>query len=151
GLPCGGNLYWAVRAIDEMGNRGDLGSVVQGLYDCGGGMPVCGGPVEVSEPGGGSLAATLQASVAFPSPASRYATVEYAIPFARRGEELSVSVYDVFGRRIRTLIREPAKAGRFTAKWDLSTETRGRVAPGIYFLRIRLGEEGLSRGVAVIR
>lgn len=56
----------------------------------------------------------------------------------RRDEPVQLSVYDVAGRRIRTLIDGPRRAGNeLQTAWDGTDESGRRVPPGIYLARLR--------------
>jgi pimeloyl-ACP methyl ester carboxylesterase len=70
-------------------------------------------------------------------------TFEVGWPRAGPG---SVSVFDIQGRRVRSVISGPVSAGRQRARLDAST-----LAPGLYIVRARQGELTASRRVAVVR
>jgi hypothetical protein len=53
--------------------------------------------------------------------------------------EARVDLYDVRGRRVRTLARLQVIPGRYVLDWDLADERGARVARGIYFVRLELG------------
>lgn len=50
-----------------------------------------------------------------------------------------VSVYDLAGRQVRTLLARERGAGRHTANWDGADAGGRRVSAGIYFARIEAG------------
>jgi uncharacterized repeat protein (TIGR01451 family) len=50
-----------------------------------------------------------------------------------------LSVFDVTGRRVRTLLDRPLEAGQFDARWDGRDEGGRAVAPGVYFVRLQSG------------
>jgi len=66
----------------------------------------------------------------FPNPARTRVTVRYALPQRR---EVTLRVYDVLGRRVKTLASSREK-GRQTKQVDVSD-----LSSGIYFLRLRAG------------
>jgi hypothetical protein len=51
-----------------------------------------------------------------------------------------IVVYDVRGRRVRTVWRGPLKGGRRDVFWDGRDETGKAVAAGIYFIRMEVGD-----------
>ncbi|MBI5711570.1 MAG: T9SS type A sorting domain-containing protein [Candidatus Eisenbacteria bacterium] len=60
----------------------------------------------------------------------------------------SVTVLDVQGRSVRTLVRGVLPAGRTTARWDARGDD-GQLAPsGVYF--VRLNAEGLTRTTRLV-
>lgn len=46
---------------------------------------------------------------------------------------MTLAVFDVAGRRVRTLMDEPRLAGTASVTWDLRGEDRRRLGPGLYF------------------
>jgi hypothetical protein len=99
-------------------------------------------PVDV-DPLAGSPQSTHLATAA-PNPLVRggHATLAYAVgsDVAAAGPvDVSLALYDVRGREVRTLVHEAKAAGRYTATWD-ATDDRGRAVPaGVYYARFRAG------------
>jgi subtilisin family serine protease len=91
-----------------------------------------------------AAAGALSLEVA-PNPLRDRAGVRYGLP---RAGEVTVSVYDVSGRLVRTLVRGPRSAGTHTAEW--APEGPG-AAPGVYFVRMSAGGGSLTRKVTVLR
>ena len=60
-------------------------------------------------------------------------TVRYEVD---RTGEVELSLYDVLGRRIRTLVDGPHTSGTFTTAWDGRDDSGRRVASGVYFCRM---------------
>jgi hypothetical protein len=105
--------------------------------------------VDVPEPGGDAPVAVEFARPA-PSPASRGTQLQYAVPRDRAGQSLELAVFDLSGRRIRTLSRGAAVPGRFTAQWNLRDEQGAPVSRGVYFMRLALGDHHLSHKLVVM-
>lgn len=96
---------------------------------------------EVTVELGAPSKATLHAP--FPNPASRRATLRYETPAAT---DLKIGLYDVLGRRIRTVVDRSVQAGRHEAR----VSARG-LSAGTYFLRMRAGGPTKTRRLTVIR
>ena len=62
-----------------------------------------------------------------------------------------VMLYDVRGRRVRTLTRGDYSAGMQSLIWDGRDESGRSVASGIYFLRVSTGGQSQTLKVAVLR
>jgi hypothetical protein len=62
-----------------------------------------------------------------------------------------VEVFDVGGRRVRTLLDEPRGAGMNELTFDLRDDYGSRLAQGIYLVRARLGEVVIMRRLVVTR
>jgi len=102
-------------------------------------------------PAPSALPAKLELSAPSPNPARSSAQAFYAVPASSAGAPYEIAVYDVTGRRIQTLERGVARAGRFTATWNLRTADGRAAGEGLYFLRMTLGSLVQSRKVAVVR
>jgi subtilisin family serine protease len=80
----------------------------------------------------------------FPNPVRGSGGVRFEIP---RTADVTLVVYDVSGRRVRTLVRGPRPAGDHRAIWMPAPGE----APGVYFVRLSTGRESLTRKVTVLR
>lgn len=78
----------------------------------------------------------LQLRQNHPNPLSGSTTIVYDVPASA---DVEVSIFDVAGKRVRTLVREPQAAGRQQAGWDRRDDRGTLVAAGTYFYQVRLG------------
>jgi len=85
-----------------------------------------------------------------PSPARDRTSIALDIPSNRAGGAVDVAVFDLAGRRVRTLHDGPG-AGRLSASWDLRDGSGRRVNEGIYFVRARFGGQEQVRRLFVVR
>jgi hypothetical protein len=67
----------------------------------------------------------------YPNPFNPVTTIQFQIPYTAR---TSLTVYDILGRNITTLLDQDLTAGKHLLTWDSST-----VASGIYFYRLTSG------------
>ena len=79
----------------------------------------------------------------FPNPSAQQATVRYEVPQAATVE---IAVYDVLGRRVETVVNGQVPAGR-----EQRTLQTGTLAPGTYFVRMRLGDTVHTERLTVVR
>ena len=87
---------------------------------------------------------TEAAASAAPAPLMRVAganpgsdsRLEFTVPAAAR---VSLKVYDVQGRMVRTLIEQDAAPGTFRAQWDGRDDGGAHMARGVYFARLVAG------------
>ena len=87
---------------------------------------------------------------AAPRPNPARETVRFDLALARAGE-VEVTVFDLAGRRVRTLAAGPRSAGAVALAWDLADAGGARVAPGLYLVRARVPGAEVTRRVAVVR
>ncbi len=72
----------------------------------------------------------------YPNPFNPETTIKYELPEV---SEVSVKVYTILGKEVKTLVSRIQNAGRYTAKWNGTGEDGKRVPSGIYFIRIQAG------------
>jgi hypothetical protein len=88
-----------------------------------------------------AMAIAWAPAFAYPNPTRAAAAL--SVPAGPGGDQLDI--FDVAGRRVRTLRSVRWDAGRWTYQWDGRTEDGLRVAPGAYLARLRhaTGEPGV--------
>ena len=102
-------------------------------------MTCSNGKADVEEPA--AVPATLQLAKPRPNPTTRTCAIAYAVPASKAGQKVEVVVYDVAGRRVKTLARGSGQPGWTRFSWDLTDDRGRRVATGTYFVKAALGEQ----------
>jgi hypothetical protein len=59
-------------------------------------------------------------------------------------------VYDVAGKRVRTVYDKKCVPGLYTITWDGRNEQDRRVAAGVYVCRIRIGGQEFTRKITIV-
>jgi hypothetical protein len=75
----------------------------------------------------------------YPNPFNPSTKVEYWVPEGVKvggRSNVSITVYDVHGARVRTLVSGPKNAGHYIAQWDGRDDHGSPVGSGIYFCRM---------------
>jgi flagellar hook assembly protein FlgD len=62
-----------------------------------------------------------------------------------------LDLYDTSGRRVRTIVDGRRPAGFHTTLWDGRDESGGRVASGVYFVRMQAGDFDRTRRLVVVK
>jgi hypothetical protein len=91
---------------------------------------------------------TLQLLPNYPNPFRARTTLEFTLP--KRGD-VRLEVYDVLGRRVRTLVDRSYDAGRHTVRWDGRNDTGQAVASGIYLGRLKVGDQRHVQRLVLVR
>jgi len=95
------------------------------------------------DPGLTDAARPIAASLTtFPNPfylSGGPATVRYEVD---RSGDVGLDLYDVRGRKVRTLVDGVHSQGTFITTWDGTDDEGRRVASGVYFCRMTTGEAG---------
>lgn len=79
----------------------------------------------------------------FPNPFNPSTTIQYQLPHAGF---VSLTVYDVLGKEVATLVNEEKSAGRYSVQF-----TTNRVSSGVYFYRLRAGEYHSIKRMVVLK
>jgi len=87
-------------------------------------------------------------SPADPNPFTTKTTVRYGLP---RETNLTISVYNMLGQKVRDLYSGRQASGVYSVSWDGSGNSGEKSSSGIYFVRIEVGGEKASRKVMFVR
>ncbi len=66
-------------------------------------------------------------------------------------EQVRLDIFDILGRKVRTLIDEEHPAGEYRVRWDGTTDGGTRVASGVYLYRIRAKSFNETKKMVLIR
>ncbi|MBV6505562.1 MAG: hypothetical protein ILNGONEN_01125 [Syntrophorhabdaceae bacterium] len=69
----------------------------------------------------------------YPNPFNPITTIKYDLPVP---SEVKLEIFDILGRRVRTLVDGKQQAGFHSAQWDGKTTAGWQVATGLYFYRL---------------
>ncbi len=103
-------------------------------------------------PGVASVPTETAAGVAdlgnHPNPFTSHTTVTFTLS---RPSDVSLEIYDLAGRKVKSLSSGHRAAGSHRLTWDGTNEAGRRVASGVYFLRLATGDGVATRRVNVVR
>ena len=95
--------------------------------------------------GAGAAAQALQLLPPRPNPMAAHAELRFFVPAAGR---VQVEIFDVAGRRLRTLLDALEQPGPRSVWWDRRDEAGSRVAGGVYWARVQA--QGEQRSVKIV-
>ena len=72
----------------------------------------------------------------YPNPFNPTTKIQIGLPVA---ENVQLTIYDILGREVRTLINEKYDAGAYSVQWDGRNNFGTQVATGMYIYRIHAG------------
>jgi len=84
----------------------------------------------------------------YPNPFRNQTQIHFTLPEARA---VTVSVYDVTGRRVATLLNQSLRAGPHEVQWDGRSSTGRTLSSGVYLYRVEAGEYSQTRRMVLIR
>jgi hypothetical protein len=71
-----------------------------------------------------------------PNPFNPSTTIQYDLP---ETAEITLEIFDMPGRHVRTLANEPKPAGHYSVVWDGRDERGKMVASGVFLYQLRVG------------
>jgi hypothetical protein len=83
-----------------------------------------------------------------PNPSGGTTEMRFALP---RAGHVALAVFDVTGRRVRTLVVGVFEPGEHTAQWDGRDGVGRPTASGLYFVRLEADGRTFTRRLAVVR
>jgi uncharacterized repeat protein (TIGR01451 family) len=88
----------------------------------------------------------------FPNPVTANAvSIQYNIPTTAGSADVRITIFDVSGRVVKSLVPGVQDAGSHSADWDLRDDDGASVPSGIYFYRLVAGEETITEKLMVVR
>lgn len=85
---------------------------------------------------------------ASPNPFNPDTEIQFAL---REAAKATISVIDVSGRRIATLVDDSLEPGLHSVRWDGCDSTGRGVASGVYFVHMAAGGRVFSRRVLLVK
>jgi hypothetical protein len=104
-----------------------------------------GGTVDVPRT---TRSAGLSLAQSRPNPAAEAVTINFSLP---RESDVNLSVFDVTGRKVATLLDGPVPAGTHTVKWDSRLPGGRPAARGVYRYELRALGTRLARHLVLLR
>ena len=84
----------------------------------------------------------------YPNPFNPSTTISYDLP---EQAQVTLGIYDLLGKQIKTLVNQSQDAGNKIAMWD-GTDNLGRqVSAGVYLYRIQVGEFSQTRKMLLLK
>jgi hypothetical protein len=86
----------------------------------------------------------------YPNPFNAQTQIEYYLPEAPPGG-VNLSIYNVYGQKVRTLIDELQVAGRQQVLWTGTDDLDQPVGSGVYLLRLEGGGQHVTRRILLVK
>ena len=85
----------------------------------------------------GTIPNSFELKNAYPNPFNPVTTIGYIIP---EDGLVNITIFDMMGREINTILNSPQPAGYRSIQWDTTNDQGAPVSAGIYLYRIRVGD-----------
>ncbi len=100
----------------------------------------------------GNVPASFALLSNFPNPFSRVSGAETAISFhVARVARVEIAIFDLMGRKVKTLLANETAAGKHVVKWNGRDEAGQAVSSGVYFYKMRAGKFAASQKLLIMR
>ena len=87
-----------------------------------------------------------QANQNYPNPFSSFTNITYQL---QKPGRVVIRIYDATGQPIRSFIRQHNNPGEYSITWDSKDRKGEKVAAGIYFYQVNLGNETYTKKMLV--
>ena len=84
----------------------------------------------------------------YPNPFNPTTQIQYDLP---EDKNVTIAIYDVMGRNIRTLMNGRQTAGYHSVRWDAKNDTGEGVAAGMYIYTIQAGEFRATKKMVLLK
>jgi flagellar hook assembly protein FlgD len=64
---------------------------------------------------------------------------------------VTLQIYDVTGAYVTTLVNESRAAGRYSSEWNGRSATGEAVGSGVYFYRLSVGNQSVTRKMVLLK
>ena len=84
----------------------------------------------------------------YPNPFNPTTQIRYDLP---EEQNVTISIYDVMGRNIRTLINSNKQSGYHSIYWDAKNDIGEGVAAGMYIYTIQAGDFRATKKMVLLK
>jgi hypothetical protein len=97
---------------------------------------------------GGNVPTTYALEQNYPNPFNASTVVRFSIPHDGR---VRLEVFDVLGRKVRTLVDDVKPLGLYAVDWDGTDNSGTPVSTGVYFYRIQTADYSKTRSMLLLK
>jgi len=105
-------------------------------------------PLSIASTSTAVVPAQLKLHPCYPNPFNAETRITFAL---QQTAQVDLSVYNVSGQKVRTLIAASRPAGEQSVNWDGRGETGAVLATGLYFLRLSVGDQQTVEKMMLVR
>ena len=95
-----------------------------------------------------TLPVALHLAPNVPNPFNPSTTIPYDLP---RDGDINLTVYNMVGQKVKTLVNCPATAGHHVAEWDGRDENGRQVSSGVYLLHLKARGATVTRKILLLK
>jgi flagellar hook assembly protein FlgD len=101
----------------------------------------------------GNIPSSFELEQNVPNPFNPSTTIRFSVPEMHQGAHVELTIYDLLGQKVRTLMDASVEAGVLEATWDGKDEAGREVSSGVYFYKLAIdgGKWAETRKMVLIR
>ncbi|MEN8203117.1 MAG: T9SS type A sorting domain-containing protein [Bacteroidota bacterium] len=82
----------------------------------------------------------------YPNPVTDFTTINFSV---RETGKVTIEVYDLMGRSIKSLVNKSYGPGEYSVQWDVKNDAGKKVPGGLYLYKMSQGSEQLTRAMII--
>ena len=86
-----------------------------------------------------------------PNPFNPSTTISYSIPEGQSEVAVKLTVFNLRGQLVKTLVQSHQTAGQYRVQWDGINENSQRVTSGVYLYRLQAGNFTQTRKMVILK
>ncbi len=86
----------------------------------------------------------------YPNPFNSSAKISYSLN-GNSSRNLEMALYDILGRRVKTICKEAAAPGIYNLVFDNRTDNGAEAASGVYFILLKWGNQAVAQRVTLLK
>ena len=87
----------------------------------------------------------------YPNPFNPETTIDFAINANNAYKTAKLTIYNLLGERVTTLLDKPLPAGNYSFRWKGTNDKGESVASGVYFYRLTVGDQAQSKKMVLLK
>ena len=131
----GQTVYYRISAIDHAGNRGEYSQTLEVT-------------TSLNVNGTGLVPEVYALHQNYPNPFNPTTQIQYDLP---EESYVSINIYDLMGRKIRSLVNTHQDPGYRSIHWDATSDLGQPVSAGMYIYTIQAGEFRQTRKMVLLK
>ncbi len=105
-------------------------------------------PVYVADKTGSQPPESFYLAPCFPNPFNPQTTISFGLSHSA---EISITIHDLLGRTVATLLADQHSAGHYTIQWNGTNAAGDMVSTGVYFCRFQSGDDSQTIKMVYLR
>ena len=87
----------------------------------------------------------------YPNPFNPSTIISFSVPHDLTNSLVTLNIYDIQGKLVRTLVQEQLPAGNYLTKWYGKNEAGNHVASGVYIYNLQVDQKQVSGKMMLLR